>query len=53
MRRDDDWQHSKLARDLGAILKAQYEMLPTPRSDLLDELMERLDVESSKSRQMH
>jgi hypothetical protein len=52
-RSDDDKSHSKLARDLAAVLKAQYDALPTPRSDLLDELMARLDAECSKSRRLH
>jgi hypothetical protein len=53
-RREHDQTHSKLARDLGAVLKAQYEALPVPRSDLLDDLMERLEAESSRPpRQLH
>jgi hypothetical protein len=35
----------KLREAIGAVLRKQYDALPTPRSDLLDDLMERIEAE--------
>jgi hypothetical protein len=43
-----------LREKIGAILREQHDALPVPRSDLLDDLMRRVEIECSKEkRQLH
>lgn len=35
----------RLMNEIAAVLRKQYDALPMPRSDLLDDLMERIDAE--------
>jgi hypothetical protein len=37
--------NNELWREIGTILRKQYDDLPFPRSDLLDDLMERIEAE--------
>jgi hypothetical protein len=35
--------NKRLSDEIAAVLRKQYDALPMPRSDLLDDLMERID----------